>query len=198
VLSVFVGIRPLVKRGEGTLSSALSRDHTIHIDASGLLTTAGGKWTTYRHMAEDTVTQAAELARLPDRRCLTRGLHLHGFHQDAGQFGPLGRYGADAPAIRELMRVDSTLAAPLHPALPYSGAEVVWAVRHEMARTVEDVLARRCRALFLNAAAAVQMVPAVATLMARELGWDAVRRAKETADVLAVAKGYQIESAALR
>ena len=198
VLSVFVGIRPLVKRGEGTLTSALSRDHTIHIDASGLLTTAGGKWTTYRHMAEDTVTQAAELARLPDRRCLTRELHLHGFHQDAGQFGALSVYGSDAPAIQALMRADSTLAAPLHPALPYTGAEVVWAVREEMARTIEDVLARRCRALFLNAAAAVQMVPAVARLMAGELGWDPARIDRETADVLAVAKGYQIESAAVR
>ncbi len=198
VLSVFVGIRPLVKSGEGRLTSALSRDHTIHIDASGLLTTAGGKWTTYRHMAEDTVTQAAELARLPDRRCLTGALPLHGFHQSAGQFGPLSGYGSDAPAIQELMRSDPTLAAPLHPALPYTGAEVVWAVRHEMARTIEDVLARRCRALFLNAAAAVQMVPAVSTLMAGELGWDRTRIERETADVLAVAEGYQIEFAARR
>jgi glycerol-3-phosphate dehydrogenase len=197
VLSVFVGIRPLVKRGDSTLTSALSRDHTIHIDASGLLTTAGGKWTTYRRMAEDAVTQAAELADLPARQCVTRALSLHGYHQNARQFGSLSVYGSDAPAIQELMRADPSLAAPLHPALPYTGAEVVWAVREEMARTIEDVLARRCRALFLNAGAAVQMVPAVATLMAGELGWDRARIERETAAVLAVAKGYQIESAAV-
>jgi glycerol-3-phosphate dehydrogenase len=148
-------------------------------------------------MAEDTVTQAAEFADLPDRQCATRALSLHGFHANARQFGSLSVYGSDAPAIQELMRADPSLAAPLHPALPYTGAEVVWAVREEMARTIEDVLARRCRALFLNAGAAVQMVPAVATLMAGELGWDRARIERETAAVLAVAKGYQIESAAV-
>lgn len=196
VLSVFVGIRPLVKTGERTLTSALSRGHTIHVDPSRLLTTTGGKWTTYRRMAEDTVSRAAELADLPDRPCVTRTLSLHGFHSAAQQFGALSVYGSDAPAIHELKRVDPALAAPLHPALPYTGAEVVWAVREEMARSIEDVLARRCRALFLNAGAAVQMVPAVAALMARELGWTSARVAQETADVLAVAKGYQIASAA--
>jgi glycerol-3-phosphate dehydrogenase len=81
VLSVFVGIRPLVRSGDSKLTAALSRDHTIHIDASGLLTTTGGKWTTYRHMAEDTVNQAAELARLPERPCVTKTLNVHGFHR---------------------------------------------------------------------------------------------------------------------
>ncbi len=198
VLSVFVGIRPLVKSGDSKLTSALSRDHTIHIDASGLLTTTGGKWTTYRHMAEDTVTQAAELARLPERECVTRALNIHGFHQNAERFGALSVYGSDAWAIQDLMRADNTLGTPLHPALPYTGAEVVWAAREEMARTIEDVLARRLRALFLNAEAAVQMAPAVAALMARELGWDADRTVRETAAFLEVAKGYQIESAVLR
>ena len=197
VLSVFVGIRPLVKSGDSKLTSALSRDHTIHIDASGLLTTTGGKWTTYRHMAEDTVTQAAELARLPERDCVTRSLNIHGYHQNAERFGPLSVYGSDAWAIQELMRGDSTLAARLHPDLPYTGAEVVWAVRSEMARTIEDVLARRLRALFLNAGAAVAMVPAVAALMAAELGWDAARTAKEVRDVLELAKIYHIDSAAV-
>jgi glycerol-3-phosphate dehydrogenase len=134
VLSVFVGIRPLVKSGDGKLTAALSRDHTIHIDASGVLTTTGGKWTTYRNMAEHTVDQAADLARLTERPCLTRTLNIHGFHPSADRFGALRIYGADAPAIQDLMRATPSLAAPLHPALPYTGAEVVWAVRHEMAR----------------------------------------------------------------
>jgi glycerol-3-phosphate dehydrogenase len=172
VLSVFVGIRPLVKSGDSRLTAALSRDHTIHIDASGLLTTTGGKWTTYRHMAEDTVTQAADLARLPERSCVTRNLNIHGFHQSRERFGRLSLYGSDAPAVQALGTADPALGMPLDEALPYTGAEVVWAVRHEMARSVEDVLARRCRALFLNARAAARMAPAVAALMARELDRD--------------------------
>ena len=129
VLSVFAGIRPLVKSGDGTLTAALSRDHTIHIDASGLLTTTGGKWTTYRNMAEHTVNQAADFARLPERPCVTRTLNVHGFHAHADKFGALSVYGSDALAIQDLMRETPSLAAPLHPELPYTGAEVVWATR---------------------------------------------------------------------
>ncbi len=192
VLSVFVGIRPLVKSGDGKLTAALSRDHTIHIDASGLLTTTGGKWTTYRNMAEHTVDQAADLARLTERPCVTRTLNVHGFHTNADRFGALSVYGSDAPAIQDLMRATPSLATPLHAALPYTGAEVVWAVRNEMARTVEDVLARRTRALFLNARAAEAMAPEVARLMGEELGWDAARTAHETATFVTLARGYQL------
>ena len=169
VLSMFAGIRPLVRSGDGGKTAALSRDHTIRVDPSGLLTIAGGKWTTYRHMAEDCVDQAAMLASLEERPCHTRDLHIHGFHRSAEKFGDLEHYGADAPAIVDLMRANGELLAKLHPALPYRAAEVVWAVRSEMARTVEDFLARRTRALFLNARAAISMAPAVARLMAVEL-----------------------------
>jgi len=192
VLSVFAGIRPLVKSGEGKLTAALSRDHTIHIDASGLITTTGGKWTTYRNMAERTVDQAADLGHLEERPCVTRTLNVHGFHSKAERFGALGVYGSDAPAIQDLMRATPSLATPLHPKLPYTGAEVVWGVRHEMARTVEDVLARRTRALFLNARAAEAMAPEVARLMARELGWDSSREAAEISAFAALAKEYQL------
>ena len=189
VLSAFAGIRPLVRSGR-QLTAMLSRDHAVHVDASGLLTSAGGKWTTYRRMAEDTVDEAARLARLPERPCVTRTLRIHGHHPDAGSLGALSVYGSDAGAIRELMREDPSLAAPLHPALPYVGAEVVWAVRREMARTVEDVLARRLRALFLNARAAVEMAPAVASLAARELGWDDERRRRQVEEFTELARGY--------
>jgi glycerol-3-phosphate dehydrogenase len=171
----------------------LSRDHTVHIDASGLLTTAGGKWTTYRRMAEDAVDQAAELARLPERPCVTRDLRIHGWDPEAERSGALSVYGSDAPAIRELMRAEPALAAPLHEALPYTGAEVVWALRHEMARTVEDLLARRLRALFLDADAAAAMAPAVARLAARELGWDAARERREVEAFRELARGYRLE-----
>jgi glycerol-3-phosphate dehydrogenase len=170
ILSVFVGIRPLVRSGDAKNSAALSRDHTLHIDGSGLLTITGGKWTTYRNMAEDGVNQAATLARLPERPCVTRGLNIHGFHANSGKFGDLADYGADALAILELIEDTPTLGERLHPALPYRAAEVVWAARAEMARSVEDVLARRLRALFLDARAASAMAPRVAALLAAELG----------------------------
>ena len=192
VLSVFVGIRPLVKGGDGALTAALSRDHTIHIDASGLITTTGGKWTTYRNMAEHTVDQAADLARLPERGCVTRTLNVHGFHSSAERYGTLSVYGADAPAIQNLMRETPSLGERLDERLPYTRAEVVWSTRHEMARTVEDVLARRTRALFLNAHAAEAMAPEVARLMAQELEWDAERQASEIAAFTDLARGYQL------
>jgi glycerol-3-phosphate dehydrogenase len=192
VLSVFVGVRPLVRSGDTRNTSALSRDHTIHIDASGLLTITGGKWTTYRNMAEDCVNQAATLARLPEMPCPTRNLNIHGFHRQAAKFGPLSVYGADALLIQDLMRADPGLEAPLHRALPYCGAEVVWAARFEMARTVEDVLARRTRALFLNARAAMDMAPKTADLLARELGRDAGWQAAQVAAFRELAKGYLV------
>ena len=167
VLSMFAGIRPLVRAQSIGNTAALSRDHTIHIDQSGLLTICGGKWTTYRRMAEDCVNQAATLAQLPDRACSTHNLAIHGAHNGAAQLGHLWVYGSDAPAVRELNR-----PARLHPALLYTEGEVIWGVREELARTVEDILARRTRALFLNAKAAVEMAPKVAALMAAELGMD--------------------------
>jgi glycerol-3-phosphate dehydrogenase len=197
VLSVFAGIRPLVRSGDGRVTAALSRDHTIHIDSSGLLTTAGGKWTTYRHMAEDTVNHAIELARLPEKPCVTAELRIHGFHESAEAFGPLAFgplsvYGADAPAVRDLVRAEARLGESLDAAVPCIGAQVVWAARTEMARTVEDVLARRCRALFLNAAAAVRMAPAVAALMARELGHDDAWQRRQIAAFEALARQYRL------
>jgi glycerol-3-phosphate dehydrogenase len=192
VLSVFTGIRPLVKAPNSSSTAALSRDHTIHIDESGLLNIAGGKWTTYRNMAEDCVNHAAILGRLPERDCATTRINIHGFHPHAEKFGHLSFYGSDAPAIQELMRRDPELARPLAPALPYLGAEVVWAIRHEMARTVEDVLCRRTRALFLNAKAALEAAPKVASLMTRELGYDSNWQAAQLAAFKQVAECFSL------
>jgi glycerol-3-phosphate dehydrogenase len=192
VLSVFTGIRPLVKSGDSSNTSALSRDHTIHIDSTGLISIAGGKWTTYRNMAEDCVNQAATLARLADQTCITKTLNVHGFHNHRGKFGHLGVYGSDAPAIQELMRAQPELAEQLHPDLPYVAAEVIWAVREEMARKVEDVLARRTRALFLNSNAAIAMAPPVSELMGSELGWSSERQQSEAAAFVALAQTYRI------
>jgi len=190
VLSVFAGIRPLVRAAVVANTAALSRDHVIHIDSSGLMTIGGGKWTTYRHMAEDCVDQAATLAQLPERPCVTHHLSIHGSHSSAGQFGHLAVYGSDAIEIRKLIEDDARLGEPLHPALPYVKAEVIWAARHEMSRTVEDALARRTRALFLNAKAALEMAPVVADLMASELGWNEIVKAKQLAAFRDVAANY--------
>jgi glycerol-3-phosphate dehydrogenase len=170
VLSVYVGIRPLVKaNGASSKTSSLSRDHTIHIDNSGLLTIVGGKWTTYRHMAEDCVNHAITLGELPDVPSKTHDLKIHGYKQDVDSLTSLGVYGSDADAILAMAAADPRLGQQLHPALPYIGAEVIWGVREEMARTVDDMLSRRTRALFLNARAAIEMAPAVAKLMAHQL-----------------------------
>ena len=195
ILSVHVGIRPLVRSGDAKSTATLSRGHTIHIDPSGLLTIAGGKWTTYRNMAEDCVNQAADLAGLPERPCPTKQLNIHGFHRSASRFGPLAVYGSDAPSIQDLARADPRLSAPLHPSLPYCGAEVVWATRFEMARSVEDALARRTRALFLNAGAALEMAPRVAELMARELGRDDAWSDAQLREFAQLASGYRAREA---
>ena len=188
VLSTFAGIRPLVQSGRKN-TAALSRDHTIRVDTPGLVTITGGKWTTYRNMAEDCVNRAAALAGLPRRACRTHELRLHGSAEPTAD--DLTAYGSDAAAVRELIDRDPTLWERLHPALPYRAAEVVWSARAEMARTVADVLARRTRALLLNAKAAVEMAPRVAELLARELGRDAAWAAGQVSAFNELAAGYR-------
>lgn len=172
ILSVFAGIRPLVKSRAAKNTAALSRDHTIEIDRANLLTITGGKWTTYRAMAEDAVDQAIKIAGLPEKKCVTKDLQI---------------YSEDIENIKKLIKENPNFAEPLHKDFSYTKAEIVWAVREEMARTLEDVLARRTRALFLNAKAAVEIAPAAAEIMALELGknktWAAeqIQRFNETA-----------------
>lgn len=194
VKSVFAGVRPLVAMGgEDGKTSEISRDHTLHISHSGLVTITGGKWTTYRKMAEDTIDQAATLAQLDDRPSVTKDLRIHGYHQHASEFGALKDYGSDAPAIQHLMRSDECLAEPLHAGYATCGAEVVWAARSEMARTVEDFLARRTRMLLFDARASMEMAPKVAALMAEELGRDEAWEDAQVADFRAQAEGYLIQ-----
>lgn len=191
ILSAWAGIRPLVKAGDARSTASLSRDHSIHIDPNGLLTIAGGKWTTYRHMAEDCVNQAALLAGLDERDCVTKRLRLHGSHHHAGRFGHLQVYGSDALLLQDLVRANPELGRPLHAALPYIEAEVVWAARAEMARTVEDVLSRRTRALLLNARAAAEAAPRAAELLARELDRPAAWASSQAQAFQRLAAAYQ-------
>ncbi|HVR28542.1 MAG TPA: glycerol-3-phosphate dehydrogenase/oxidase [Thermoanaerobaculia bacterium] len=193
VLSTFAGVRPLVGNAAEERSAAISRDHTLLISESGLVTITGGKWTTYRKMAQDTVDHAAVLAGLPERPCPTADLPLHGSGAADGRRGPLSPYGADAGAIEALAQSEPGLAVALEPRLPYVGAEVVWAAREEMARTVEDVLARRTRALLLDARASIEAAPRVAELLAAELGRDGRWRDQQVQAYRELARGYVIE-----
>jgi glycerol-3-phosphate dehydrogenase len=168
VLSTFAGIRPLVLKGGGRNTAALSRDHTIRVEPNGMLTILGGKWTTYRNMAEDCVNRAAELAHLPQRACRTKQT-------------PIRRLDVYPPGPR------------LHAALPYTETDVIHAARFEMARSVEDALARRTRSLFLNAGAALEAAPRVAELMAVELGWSEERKQRSLSEFRSVAEGYRVK-----
>jgi glycerol-3-phosphate dehydrogenase len=194
VRSTFAGLRPLVGGEEqGSSTSALSRDHTLSISGSGLVTITGGKWTTYRKMAEDTIDHAATVAELDDRPCGTRTLHIHGYHEEAEQFGPLAAYGSDAPAIDALIRSEPRFGEVLHDAPLVRAGEVVWAVRNEMARTAEDFLSRRTRLLLLDARAAIAAAPRVAALMAAELGRDERWRSEQVDVFRELARGYLLE-----
>ncbi|MFC7336254.1 FAD-dependent oxidoreductase [Haloferula chungangensis] len=192
VLSAFAGIRPLVKAGGDGNTAALSRDHTIHIGPSGLVTVCGGKWTTYRNMAEDCVNHAETVAALDEKPCITKKLNVHGYHSHPERFGSLAVYGSDAQGILELAKSSPELNQPLHDALPILAAEVVWAARHELARTVDDCLARRTRALLLNARASIEMAPKVAALLAAELGRDSAWEKEQVETYQAIAAGYVV------
>jgi glycerol-3-phosphate dehydrogenase len=191
ILSVFVGIRPLAKAASGDgKTSSISRDYTIHIDHTGLLTIAGGKWTTYRHMAEDCVDHATTLGGLDEKPCVTATTHIHGYYTEPNELGSLAVYGSDAASILALAQADPKLGELVHPSLPYIKAEIVWAARHEMSRTIDDALARRTRALLLNARAAVEAAPTVAALLAAELHKDASWAEAQIAAFRALAAQY--------
>ncbi len=199
VLSIYAGQRPLVRADASEGTKSLSRDHTVMVSASGLVTVIGGKWTTYRKMAQDAVNDAASIGGLEDRPCRTEQLDLHGWMpRESPEFPAreeLQVHGTEATLIEALERESAEFAAPLHPRLPYSMAHVVHAVRHEMARTLDDVLSRRTRSLQLDARATIEAAPAVAHLLARELARDAAFEAEQLRAFRALAEGYLPPSA---
>jgi glycerol-3-phosphate dehydrogenase len=143
-------------------------------------------------MGEDVIDEAAAVASLPERRSVTEDLPLHGATPEPAPY-PWSVYGTDAAAVEALAAADPRMAEPLHPRLPYRAAEVVWAARHEMACTVEDVLARRTRALVLDAKASIESAPRVAALLAHELGRDRAWQSAQVASYQALAAGYRLE-----
>lgn len=193
VLSVYAGLRPLIAGHSGgkARTASLSREHTVVVSDSGLVTITGGKWTTYRAMAESAVDLAAKTAGLPARACPTANLRLHGWSPTLDP-GPFPEYGSDAVELSRLMTERPALGERLHPRLPYLAVEVVWAARKESARTVEDVLARRTRALFLDARASAEIAPLVASMLAEELGRDDQWAHAQVSSFQALAAGYLI------
>jgi glycerol-3-phosphate dehydrogenase len=145
-------------------------------------------------MAEDTVNQAIATAKLPPGPCKTMNLAIHGNQQDVDRDSHFYVYGSDRQALLDLINENAGWAAKLHPRMDYIKAEVIWAIRHEMARTVEDVLARRVRALFLDARSALEMAPVVAMLMAGEMQKDGNWVQQQVAEFETLAKGYLLVS----
>lgn len=173
VLSIWVGLRPLVRPDDGhdTATRQLSREHAVLVSPSGLVSVTGGKWTTYRTMAEDVLAHCRRAGLLPDGASgVSAGLRLVGGERTAAatiQGAPdLSIYGSEARVVSALPGAARELAPGL------SEAMVRFAVRHEYALTVEDVLARRSRLLFLDAALAMELAPALAAILAEETGLD--------------------------
>ncbi|MGI8883580.1 MAG: FAD-dependent oxidoreductase [Pyrinomonadaceae bacterium] len=193
ITSVFAGIRPLVKNSKTKNTANLSRDHTIEIDEANLLTITGGKWTTYRAMAEDAVNQAIKLAGLSAADCRTENLKIHGASENSEQSGDLAIYGSDAENILKLIDEDSALEKNLHEKFSYKIAEIVWMIRNEMPQTIEDVLARRTRALFLDAHSAIEIAPKIAEIMAGELGKDSDWIAVQIREFNDLARNYIVD-----
>ena len=181
ILSVTAGLRPLVRMPGAKSTAALPRDHVVLVSAGGLVSIAGGKWTTYRKMAADAVDRAMHVADMPAKPCATESLRLADTRRRSGQSAmeTLPGTGGHGPRSRRL-----------HPNLPLTADDVLHAARHEMARTVEDVLARRSRALLLNARAAMEVAPSVAALLTRGFGRGSVWEAEQIAVFRELAKGY--------
>lgn len=190
IKAVYTGLRPLVKAPGQKSTALMPRDHTIIVAKSNLVTITGGKWTTYRKMAKDAVDNALFVAKLERKQCVTETLHIHGYTEQPETSEALHYYGSDADGIKKIMDADPLMKEKLHPDFEYTKAQIVWAVRNEMAVTVEDILARRVRMLFLDARAAIAVAPVVATLMATEMEKNQEWIYKQVQDFTTVAQGY--------
>ena len=204
ILGTWAGLRPLVADPEASGRTAdLSRRHKVRRSDSGVVTITGGKLTTYREMAADTIDEVLSEVLEADRitrfrrRSKTKHIKIHGANgyedlvDSADTISPLGgdqvrrladRYGSDATTVLAIAESDQSLAEPLVPGLHYLRAEAIFAVRYEMATTVDDILSRRTRARLETRDASADAAAAVAALLAPELGWDEAEQARQVAD----------------
>jgi len=192
ILSIFAGLRPLIaSNGEGKSTKDISRIHKITVSPSGLITVVGGKWTSYRKMAEDTVNMAIKTRHLPEKSCVTSGLHIHGYviHTDT-EYYPAHAYGSMLSEVENLENESEEYSGFLSEKLKIKKSHIIWAAREEMARTVEDALARRTRALFLDARESILIAPETARLMAKELRYGEEWISEQTRLYMELAKGY--------
>ncbi len=218
VLSIFAGLRPLAaqesqqiasnksesdrkdianeksinERVDESSTKELSRSHKLIISLSGLITITGGKWTTYRKMAEDTVNKAWMVGGLPEKKCVTHNMPIHGYVKNIDFDSPAYFYGSDRAQIEDMVHQNPLLGERLDKDYEYIRAHVVWAARHEMARTVEDFLSRRVRMLLLDARVSIKMAPEVAQIMAQELGRNEVWIDSQIKEYVELAKGYTL------
>jgi glycerol-3-phosphate dehydrogenase len=190
IKSIYAGLRPLVKTSNNKSTALASRDHTIIVSKSNLITITGGKWTTYRKMAKDALNNAVFVAKLPVIKCATRNLRLHGYQPSVEYGQPLSQYGSDASQILEIMKNQTSMSERIHPEYPFTKAELEWCVKNEMAMQVEDVLARRSRMLFVNAHAAIASSEKTARLMASILKRDEQWVQQQIVAFEELAKGY--------
>lgn len=193
VLSVFAGLRPLAAptHAGSKKTKEISRNHKVYRSKSGLLTITGGKWTTYRAMAEDVINQAIEIGGLSPAACVTKQMKVHGYTKeklDESNWDYV--YGSDAEKIQALIKKESGLAEKLCEGYTFTVAHVVWAAREEFAQSVEDVLARRARMLFLDARASLKLADKVASILAVELGKDEAWQQRQVDEFTRLAKGY--------
>lgn len=193
IRSTFAGIRPLIRADRAEKSSRLARNHQVRVSQSGLVSILGGKWTIYRKMAEDCVDSAAQVGGLPAAPCLTERISLGEVNSDGVQLECFAMYGKDAEKLRQLIESNREFQSPITSRLPYKIGEVIWAARYEMARTVEDVLARRLRVLFIDAQDAIDAAPRVAEVLARELGRNTAWQNCQVDQFREVAQGYRAE-----
>ncbi|MFH4968598.1 glycerol-3-phosphate dehydrogenase/oxidase [Gaetbulibacter sp. M240] len=191
VLSIYAGLRPLAAPKDASeKTKEISRSHKVIVSESELVTITGGKWTTYRRMAQDTLNKVITLGKLPPAKCRTKQLKIHGAGLVLDETDHFYVYGSDYKAIAQLIEAEPELGEKLHPDLEFTKAEVLWAIRNEMARTVDDILSRRVRLLFLDARAAIDSAPIVAAMLAKELGKDKNWQDQQVTTFLELAKSY--------